>query len=197
MKFATSAIVSTDAIASDATTQVEPHSSANWMIDFVSSSMKPAPSRKNCHDQPPPWPRVRQQHGDRRHDQHQRQRDEVVPRHVPIAQVEERPVVGGRLDRRVAHVDPRRARLVRLVVRGDAVRARADRSSASPGAARPASRRGRRAPRARARAAPARTPRAAVLASRSTSHLLAEVVVDHQQAVAATGDPAPPGTIPR
>ena len=50
MKFATSAIVSTDAIASDATTHVDPHNSANWMIDFVSSSMKPAPSRKNCHD---------------------------------------------------------------------------------------------------------------------------------------------------
>ena len=58
MKFAISAIVSTDAIASDATTQVEPHNSANWMIDFDSSSMKPAPSRKNCHDHRPPCPRV-------------------------------------------------------------------------------------------------------------------------------------------
>ena len=46
-----SAITSTDAIASDADDQVEPHSSANCTIDFVSSSMKPAPSRKKCHDQ--------------------------------------------------------------------------------------------------------------------------------------------------
>ncbi len=49
-KLAASAITSTDAIASDATTHVEPHSSANCVIDFVSSSMKPAPSRKNGQD---------------------------------------------------------------------------------------------------------------------------------------------------
>ena len=35
---------------SDATTQVDPHSRANWMIDFVSSSMNPAPRKKNSHD---------------------------------------------------------------------------------------------------------------------------------------------------
>ena len=38
------------AMASDATTQVDPHSSANWMIDFVSSSMKPAPRKKKCQE---------------------------------------------------------------------------------------------------------------------------------------------------
>ena len=39
-------------MASDATTQVEPHNSANWMIDLVSSSMKPAPRKKKCHEKP-------------------------------------------------------------------------------------------------------------------------------------------------
>ena len=52
-KFAASAMPSTEAIASDATTHVDPHNSANWMIAFVSRSMKPAPSRKNCHDHAP------------------------------------------------------------------------------------------------------------------------------------------------
>src|SRR3954462_4420246 len=56
MALATSAIESTDAIATEATTQVEPHNSANWIIDLVSSSMKPAPSRKNCHDHRPASP---------------------------------------------------------------------------------------------------------------------------------------------
>ena len=37
-----------DRIASEATTQVEPHRSANWMIDLVSSSMNPAPRKKKC-----------------------------------------------------------------------------------------------------------------------------------------------------
>ena len=46
-----SAMNSTDEIASDADDQVEPHSSANWTIDLVSSSMKPAPRKKKCHDQ--------------------------------------------------------------------------------------------------------------------------------------------------
>src|SRR3954471_18364013 len=54
-----SAITSTDAIASDADDHVDPHSSANCTIDFVSSSMKPAPRKKKCHDQaPPPPPRA-------------------------------------------------------------------------------------------------------------------------------------------
>ena len=56
-KLATSAIVSTAAIESDATIHVEPHNNANWMIDFVSSSMKPAPSRKKCHENRPGSPR--------------------------------------------------------------------------------------------------------------------------------------------
>src|SRR5262249_5385292 len=43
-----SAMASTDAMASDADDHVDPHSSANWTIDFVSSSMKLAPSRKKC-----------------------------------------------------------------------------------------------------------------------------------------------------
>src|SRR2546430_11012321 len=46
-----SAITTTDAIASDADDQVDPHSSANCTIDFASSSMKPAPRKKKCHDQ--------------------------------------------------------------------------------------------------------------------------------------------------
>ena len=50
---AASAIVNTEAMASDATTQVEPHSSANCVIDRVSSSMKPAPSKKNCQEKLP------------------------------------------------------------------------------------------------------------------------------------------------
>ena len=54
---AASAIASTDAIASDATTHVDPHNSANWMIDFVSSSMNPAPRKKNCQDHAPASPR--------------------------------------------------------------------------------------------------------------------------------------------
>src|SRR5215831_5672459 len=49
-----SAIASTDAIASAADDQVDPHSSANCTIDFVSSSMNPAPRQKKCHDHPPP-----------------------------------------------------------------------------------------------------------------------------------------------
>ena len=60
MNVASRAIVSTEAIASDATIQVEPHNSANWMIALVSSSMKPAPRKKNCHDQPPLCPRSTQ-----------------------------------------------------------------------------------------------------------------------------------------
>ena len=51
---------STEAMASDATTHVEPQSSANWMIALVSSSMKPAPRKKNFHDHPPPCPRCTQ-----------------------------------------------------------------------------------------------------------------------------------------
>src|SRR5438093_1759499 len=43
-------MTSTDAIASDADDQVDPHSSANCTIDLVSSSMKPAPRKKKCHD---------------------------------------------------------------------------------------------------------------------------------------------------
>ena len=46
-----SAMTSTDAIASDADDQVDPHSSANCTIDFVSRSMNPAPKKKKCHDQ--------------------------------------------------------------------------------------------------------------------------------------------------
>src|SRR5262245_48756494 len=46
-----SAMTSTDAIASDADDHVDPHSSANCTIDFVSSSMKPAPRKKKCQDQ--------------------------------------------------------------------------------------------------------------------------------------------------
>src|ERR1019366_1795373 len=45
-----SAISSTDAIASEADDQVDPHKSANCTIDLVSSSMKPAPRKKKCHD---------------------------------------------------------------------------------------------------------------------------------------------------
>src|SRR5467141_3180521 len=47
-----SAITSTDAIASDADDQVDPQRSANCTMDFVSRSMKPAPRKKKCHDQP-------------------------------------------------------------------------------------------------------------------------------------------------
>src|SRR5690349_282736 len=43
-------MTSTEAIASEADDHVDPHSSANCTIDFVSSSMKPAPSQKNDHD---------------------------------------------------------------------------------------------------------------------------------------------------
>src|SRR6185503_3098012 len=39
-------MTSTEAIASDADDQVDPHSRANCTIDFVSSSMKPAPRAK-------------------------------------------------------------------------------------------------------------------------------------------------------
>src|SRR4029453_1995194 len=46
-----SAMTSTDAIAKDADDHVDPHNSANCTIDFVSSSMKPAPRKKKCHDQ--------------------------------------------------------------------------------------------------------------------------------------------------
>src|SRR5437867_12006889 len=45
-----SAITSTDATASDADDQVDPQSSANCTIDLVSSSMKPAPRKKKCHN---------------------------------------------------------------------------------------------------------------------------------------------------
>src|SRR2546422_10423197 len=41
-------MTSTDAIASEADDQVDPHSSANCTIDLVSSSMKPAPRKKKC-----------------------------------------------------------------------------------------------------------------------------------------------------
>ena len=106
---ATSAIVSTDAIASEATTQVDPHNSANWMIDLVSSSMNPAPRRKNCHDQRRAVRRraeraERREHRDDRHDQHDAERDDVVLRDVAILQIQERPVVGRRFDRRIALV---------------------------------------------------------------------------------------------
>src|SRR5262245_1735154 len=47
---APSAITSTEAIASEAEDHVEPHNSANCTIDLVSSSMKPAPRKKKCHD---------------------------------------------------------------------------------------------------------------------------------------------------
>src|SRR5262249_1276809 len=43
-----SAMTSTPAIASDADDQVDPHSNANWTIDFVSRSMKPTPRKKKC-----------------------------------------------------------------------------------------------------------------------------------------------------
>src|SRR2546425_1770036 len=39
-------MTSTDAIASEADDQVDPHSSANCTIDLVSRSMKPAPRKK-------------------------------------------------------------------------------------------------------------------------------------------------------
>src|SRR5258705_3172283 len=42
------AMTSTDAIASEADDHVDPQSSANCTIDFVSSSMKPAPRKKKC-----------------------------------------------------------------------------------------------------------------------------------------------------
>jgi hypothetical protein len=41
-------MTSTDAIASEADDLADPHSSANCTIDFVSSSMKPAPRKKKC-----------------------------------------------------------------------------------------------------------------------------------------------------
>src|SRR5437899_419925 len=44
----TSAMTSTDAMASDADDHVDPHNRANCTIDFVSSSMKPAPRKKKC-----------------------------------------------------------------------------------------------------------------------------------------------------
>ena len=44
----TSAMTSTDTMANDADDQVDPHNSANCTIDFVSSSMKPAPRKKKC-----------------------------------------------------------------------------------------------------------------------------------------------------
>ena len=53
-QLATSAIASTDAIASEADDQVDPHNSANWMIDFVSSSMKPGAEQEEL-----PRPRAR------------------------------------------------------------------------------------------------------------------------------------------
>ena len=43
-------MISTERMASEATTHVEPHNRANWMIDLVSSSMKPAPRKKKCHE---------------------------------------------------------------------------------------------------------------------------------------------------
>ena len=43
-------MTSTDAIAKDADDHVDPHNSANCTIDFVSSSMNPAPRKKKCHD---------------------------------------------------------------------------------------------------------------------------------------------------
>src|SRR5206468_4119481 len=45
-------MTSTDAIASEADDQVEPQSRANCTIDFVSSSMNPAPRRKKCQFEP-------------------------------------------------------------------------------------------------------------------------------------------------
>src|SRR5262245_2697927 len=45
-------MMSTDAMVSEATTHVDPHNSANWMIDFVCSSMKPTPRKKKCHGKP-------------------------------------------------------------------------------------------------------------------------------------------------
>src|SRR6266545_7346241 len=50
MRALASAMTSTDAIASDADNQVDPHNSANCTIDFVSSSMKPAPRKKKWKD---------------------------------------------------------------------------------------------------------------------------------------------------
>ena len=41
-------------MASDADDHVDPHSSANWTIDLVSSNMKPAPRKKNCQPNRPP-----------------------------------------------------------------------------------------------------------------------------------------------
>ena len=46
-------MTSTDAMANDADDQVDPHNSANCTIDFVSSSMKPAPRKKKCHENAP------------------------------------------------------------------------------------------------------------------------------------------------
>jgi hypothetical protein len=46
-------MTNTEAMASDETTQVEPHRRANCVIAFVSSSMNPAPSRKHCQDHRP------------------------------------------------------------------------------------------------------------------------------------------------
>src|SRR5262245_4152855 len=43
-----SAMTSTDKMASDADDHVDPHNRANCTIDFVSSSMKPAPKKKKC-----------------------------------------------------------------------------------------------------------------------------------------------------
>src|SRR5262245_31530776 len=47
-KTLTSAMTSTEMMASDADDHVDPHNRANCTIDFVSSSMKPAPRKKKC-----------------------------------------------------------------------------------------------------------------------------------------------------
>ena len=109
----------------------------------------------------------------------------VVPGQVAVAQVEERPVVGGRLDRRVARQHARRARRVRLAVTpapGPGPRRRRQRAQPRPG---------HQDAEIRARLVHVH---AGLLAERRRRRVgepidqpaLAEVVVDHQHAVAAS-----------
>ena len=198
---ATSAITSTDAIASDATTRSIPTAARTATIDFVSSSMKPAPSRKKCHDAISRSGRARREAATSRAPRGRtrrstiRQRGEVVARQVAIAQVEERPVVGGRRDRRVARCS--RAGLGSCdwpyaVTRSGTGGARSAPRAAAP----PASRRDTRAPGARARAAPGRTrrrpcwPADRPATSRGSS-------CRRPSRRPASGDRGPRGTIPR
>ena len=100
-------MTSTAAMASDATTQVEPHSSANWMIDFVSSSMKPTPRKKKCHEKRPADCPSTPRTAITENASTSARAMQIVTRHVRSAHVEERPVVGRRDDRWVARAGAR------------------------------------------------------------------------------------------